>query len=456
MNPVQNQETAPSRINDPGLEVLLTAVFNAWRASGLEFLVLRNYEALPASTTNDVDVLVARRDLVKAEAILISTARRSGYLLHNRVEFATNSYFLHHPGSRRQIQIDLFFSLKWHTFELMTTSEVLAHRVDRGLFAVPDPVHEAVLDLLSRLIYSGVVKEKYRPIILAGFRSDPACATNILANCFGEALAHTIVEKALEQNWPAVEQLWRPLQRQLIIRRCAREPMRTAAGIAADLLRGVKRLVHPAGAIVVLLGPDGSGKSTVGELLSQNLANTFNPGKNLWVHWKPVVFFRSGRRRTTGPNTDPHGREPRGRLLSLLYLGFHWLEFVAGSHLGFLKPLFRNGMVLIDRYHYDFLVDQRRYRLQVPNWTVRLLFRAAKKPDLVLLLNAPAGVLQARKREVPAQESERQVRAYREVVTALKQGVVLDATQTPEAVATQATDAVLKYLRRRTVRRGWE
>ena len=69
---------------------------------------------------------------------------------------------------------------------------------------------------------------------------------------------------------------------------------------------------------------------------------------------------------------------------------------------------FRGGLVLIDRYYYDFLIDQRRYRLQVPQWLVRLGLAFLKKPDLVLLLDAPADVLQSRKQEVALTETRRQ------------------------------------------------
>ena len=39
---------------------LITAVFGAWQQAGINFLILRNYEGLPHSTTNDIDVLVQK------------------------------------------------------------------------------------------------------------------------------------------------------------------------------------------------------------------------------------------------------------------------------------------------------------------------------------------------------------------------------------------------------------
>ena len=143
----------------------------------------------------------------------------------------------------------------------------------------------------------------------------------------------------------------------------------------------------------------------------------------------------------------------RNPISSLCYFGFHWLEFLLGSHLRLRPITFRGGLVLIDRYYYDFFVDQRRYRLSVPLFIVRLGFFFLKKPDLVLLLDAPADVLRRRKQEVAPAETERQRIAYRELVRGLSNGRVLDATQAPEKVGSDINRVILDFMAQRTGKR---
>jgi thymidylate kinase len=243
-----------------------------------------------------------------------------------------------------------------------------------------------------------------------------------------------------------VADLVKPLRRALIFRALTRSPVRAATALVRDSARIFRRWFRPSGMVLVILGADGSGKSTVGAQLIERLRPSFSPGKGLQVHWKPVVFFRKRRQPSGKPNTDPHGQPPRGWLASLCYLAGHWLEYVLGSLLQFRPAMFRGGLVLIDRYYYDFLIDQRRYRLSVPNGIIRLLFRTLRQPDLVFLLDAPAEVLQARKREVSPAETERQVQAYRQLVATLPQGRTLDATAPPYRVTAELTRQLLDWL----------
>jgi len=128
--------------------------------------------------------------------------------------------------------------------------------------------------------------------------------------------------------------------------------------------------------------------------VTAELSITFSPQKVRQFHWKPP-FFSARRQAARSPTTDPHSRPARNPTFSLAYFGFHWLEFFLGSHLRLRMIAFRGGLVLIDRFYYDFFVDQRRYRLRVPVSIVRLGHFFLKKPDLVVLLEAAASGLPA-------------------------------------------------------------
>jgi thymidylate kinase len=431
---------------------LITAVFHAWQAAGINFLVLRNYENLPHFTTNDIDVLVARPQFKAAEKILIETAQAKGFRLHNRAEFATLAFYFSHIETNAQIHFDLFSALKWRGFEFISSEDFLAKKIPRDSFFILHPAHEAVTNLLASFIFNGQVKEKYRTGIVAGFRADPEIARTLLAKTYGQALAVQLVQFAAQENWSAIESRLNSVRRTLIFRQWTCQPLKTFLSLDADCDRLLKRVFYPPGLVVVLCGPDGCGKSTVAPKLIEMLRGTFSLQKNRQIHWKPRIFSKSREGRT--PVTNPHGKPARNILASLLYFKFHWLEFFFGWWLRILPVTFRGGLVLIDRFYYDFFVDQKRYRLRVPKFLVRLGYALLPKPNLVFLLDASPEILQQRKQEVPLEETTRQRAAYVQLVSGLKNGKVINANQSADKVASDIQKAVLDFMVERTAKRN--
>lgn len=431
---------------------MVTAVFRAWQQAGIPFLVLRNYERLPDFTTNDIDVLVAPEQLRDAERVARAAALETGFRLHNRAEFATLALYFSSRRSNAQVHFDLFTALKWRGFDFLSCRGFLEQRVARGGFAVPHPGHEAATNLLATMIYTGKVKEKYKRAIAEGFRGEPAVATEILSRTYGPRHARFLVEAAAAERWAEIEVRTSALRRALVMRQWTWQPGATLRSLLADVARLARRFARPPGLSVVLCGADGSGKSTVAEAIIEGLGTTFAPPKGRHFHWKPPLF--SARRQAErGPVSNPHGRPARNPIVSLLYFGFHWLEFVLGSHLRIRPVAFRGGLVLLDRYYYDFLVDQRRYRLRVPRGLIRLGGWWVRQPDLVLLLDAPTEILQARKHEVPPDETERQRQAYLAMVRGLKNGAVIDAAPSAGRVAEASIRAILDFMAQRQTRR---
>jgi thymidylate kinase len=447
-------DPTPANAVDGGRDLtgFISAVFAAWHRAGVSFLVLRNYENLPRSVSNGVDILVNPQQLSLAESVLLKAAPCAGYQPHNRAEFSPVSLFFFHRESLQQIQVDLFAKLQWRGFTLFSVEEILARRTARDSFSIPHPAHEAAINLVTRLIYKGYVQDKYRPGIAAAFRAHSGTAERLLADTFGRRLARLLVHLAAAERWADIERKVTALRVQLVVRQLVWHPCKTLQAITTDMVRLTRRFLSSPGITVAFIGPDGCGKTTVVSRVVEKLRPTFNPANGLQTHWKPDIFMRK-RRQRRGIVTNPHGEAPRPCYLSLLFLAWHCFEFLVGALVQKYPVRFRNGMVTIDRFYYDFFADQRRYRLNVPQLAIRVGCALLPKPDLVFLLDAPPEALRGRKQEVPAEETVRQCAAYRKVVARLPNGVVIDATQPVEKEAVDIQKAVLEYLARRIARR---
>ena len=429
------------------MKLFLSALFDAWNAADIRYLILRNYYELPEYTENDVDVLLDPSQRSQARAIMRCTAEGYGWEIHNIGEFSCHAFYLYHLETLEQIHIDLMCGVKWHSFFFASHADMLRARRPLKNFYTPDPVHEAAVNLLTRLLYSGYVKEKYRDGIQqrAERAGDQFKAT--LAPWTGQRLARKIVKAAGQGEWGVIESQASGVRKHTGFANL-KKPFRLAALLMADVARWVRRWISPPGISIVFMGPDGCGKTSVADQLKQELQGTFAPEHGIHCHWKPVRQMSGN-----APTENPHGLAPRSRLLSLLYFGYHYLPFLWGWW-RYIKPvLFRNGLAVIDRYYYDFFVDQRRYRLNLPEWIIKVGFVFIKNPNLVFCLDADPGILQARKQEVSFEECKRQRETYRALASRLSTGHVIDASQELDAVVRDVQKIILVYMNERANRR---
>jgi thymidylate kinase len=189
---------------------------------------------------------------------------------------------------------------------------------------------------------------------------------------------------------------------------------------------------------IAFFGPDGAGKSAVIAELVGKLEARFSGAEKF--HFRPR-FRRHGVDHP--PVTAPHAQMPRSTVASLGKL-IYWLVDCWFGYLMTIRPALANSqLVIFDRYLPDMLVDPLRYRLPAScRWFARMLLPLLPRPDLCILLDASAEVVQQRKQEVSLAESQRQRAAYLDMFEVLPNTLLVDAALSVEEVAQQIANAI--------------
>jgi len=142
---------------------------------------------------------------------------------------------------------------------------------------------------------------------------------------------------------------------------------------------------------------------------------------------------------------------------SVLLLGYFWLDFLLGSWLGRLGQG-QTALIVGERGWWDLAVDPRRYRLRVPSALVQALGRLLPRADLVLVLEASAETIVARKSELPPAELTRQVQSWRDALPTNVRRAYIDASLSAREVVQAVREEVVGLMDERATSRlgsGW-
>jgi hypothetical protein len=340
--------------------------FLALRDRGIAHCILHNYEFFPRprSGTSDMDVLVdeSRWSDVLSELrrvvaerglrVLLSYPNTSGNLLQVFV-----------AGSEGPaLHLDLLTGLVWRQCDLIDARLLLANvRVDPHP-PRPRPGHEAAFSLLAYLFHRGVVKPEYRSHIARLVASDRSAFVDFIAAVWSPAQGEELAEQVVSERWEAVVD-WRKRAAASLRRRSwLLQPVPTLARALVRLRNVVRRVLHPPGLWIALIGSPECGKTTLHAALSTALASIFAPEKSDLAPWP------------AGP----------------------WR-----TRLRILLRLWRNGLVVSDRESWR--------GAHAPLWRSSLAEKLLAQPDLVFYLDPCAEAEPTREARVARKGSRARV-----------------------------------------------
>ncbi len=319
---------------------------------------------------------------------------------------------------------------------------------DAEQFATPISPPEFGCYLIEKIAKS-CLRPIHERVLSDAFSKDPDGCTAEIQRFWSPASASLIASAAKSGNWEVLRRAQSDLRRELRRGAFFRRPMWTIGYRLSKVVRRIVEFIRPSSGLhVVMLGPDGVGKSTVVEVLQRDLAPAFCGIE--YGTFAPALLPHK-------PNPDgggqPHGKPPRSLPASIIKAIWWIIYYSVGYHFTIRPVVARGGLALNHRYCVDAIVDSRRYRYKGPRWLLTLAWRLARKPDLVFLLDAPPEVVQARKKEVAFEETVRQRDAYRKLVEAMPNGHIIDSTQPVADVVADVERVIFQFMADRTARR---
>jgi thymidylate kinase len=417
--------------------------------SGIEYVILHGYLDYPDRIESDVDFQVSRADFERLPTLFASKNCIPGATLVQVLRHETGCcyyVFSRQIGSRVvYLHADAAADYRLNARLWLRSDIVVASRRKSPVgFWTPAPAVEFEYYFVKRIVDKALIEEDHARQLARNLADDRmgcmAVLNRFLPTELTESAEHAIRTGDIGWFSRKCDRL-----RRCLIRSTPQESVGERMFSWIDEGRRVAcRVFRPTGLVVAVLGADGSGKTTVIEHLTRELAPAFRRVRRF--HFRPWFGKQGG-----AVVSDPHGQPPRSWIGSFtkttLYLIDYWLGW-----LRLVMPAkVRSTLVVFDRYYHDMLVDAKRYRLPPHFRPIRWLAFLVPQPDMWLVLDASAATLIERKAELDYDTASELAESYRELAMRLPHASLISTDKELELTLSDAVRAVRFVLEQRVL-----
>lgn len=425
----------------------LGGFFDRLNSESLKYAVLRNYQSLPGSTDgSDLDIFINKCDEHEFLKILLQESERCNGGIISVIDSKTCPRYcvMGFDQTFWGLMIDLHLENIIYRGHIIISKEIIWKNVNQinNIFALNRRT-DALIGLFKELLNNGNCREKYYTDFI----------NNSMDHKFLKEVFSDIRKNDISEFLSVFPEMGYCRESIKFLMTFLDNEFPKPFFSSIKKLSKIKRLTRKPGYAIVFLGTDGSGKSTLIENIKPLLEEAFH-NSVYYEHLRPNYFRNlsglSGKIQAVGPVKNPHEKDSSGFAGSLARLGYYLLDYTLGYYLKiFPKKAFKSCVWIFDRYYYDYYIDQRRSRINLPYWIVRLGQAFIPEPDLIFCLGADPGIIHSRKPELPLPEIERQMKALKKFALNHKRAVWINTGETVEKSCESALGEIQNVMFRR-------
>ena len=427
----------------PAVRDFYSSLFRLLDQLELRYCVLHSPQPQTVDSPSVVELTVHSEDR-KRLASLIQGLRDEGFLPLQRISVAAGD-FRYDFATATDSSARFFGVVVREIFpagNLIAWNDALfCRRINRnGVWALSEA--DEFCYLLSRISLEGALaaSEETRLnelVRILGLSGVGKMATRLLGN----DSQHAIMTACADGQWNRALQ---PYRSDLLRLKFWRAPIDCIQYRLSQFRSTLRRWLYPCGVLIVILGPDGAGKSTTTQKTADFFGPLFSGYRN--IMWRPQVLMPSPKIEV--PSFDPpHTKPAHGALRSVIKLFAVAADYCAAYPTLMWSLLSRRTLITIDRDVHDILVDQVRYRYGGPLWLMKIAVALAPSPEaMYLILDAEDDIILNRKNEVAPEELSRQRRAYADLAAKLPNASVIRTDISVEASISQIAKSLFTYM----------
>lgn len=433
------------------------SLITAFKKNQIRYFILRNYEELPLKNTGkDVDIVIEPNNYHKAKDALLSVMQKHKIQFYQITQFdRMRCWYIMDYKQRFGIHIDIIENEVYKGFEYYSFDYLYNNTMEyRGMVVLNKPIDTMML-LVQNLVAYKSLKEKYRKTIKDNYGKYKAPIDAAIIHFWGKKVGLKLINYLNQHDFESIVSYSSVLERTALKRIFIRKPLRTIKNGLRFLLDKFNRIIicpREFWRFIAVEAPDGTGKTTFINNLVIELRKYYVSDEQRFCihHFRPSILPNLGAAgemvkvmKQDKDFTNPHRAKPANKISSFLRMTYYWIDYVIGIPLLLRKEVQYEKYTIFDRYIYDFLIDPKRSRINLPRW-IRLLFtRFVIQPQIVFVLLADAEVIYKRKQELTKEEISRQLVEFKKLKSMGKRVVFIDANQDINTMVNQATEIIM-------------
>ena len=391
---------------------------------------MRNYEGLPEKNeSKDVDIIINPNKYRSAAELFIKVLKENNVPNYYVVQFERAHCWIGLDlSSDFYIHVDLIAGYLNKGFEIFDFHELYKNTIEYHGYTVLSPSYDIVMLLLYKVIGCRELKKKYRDKISERFLQNRLHILKILEKVFDKNMADIICAHLDQSDFEWIIQNARCLSKHSKVNAFKKRPIYTTRNVIS-FFKAVK------------------------------LAECFvtDISKVHIYHFRPTLIpnlgelgERAGIMEQDKEFTKPHRGKKTNTVSSLIRIIYYTVDYILGGFVNIRKDVQFDKFTVFDRYAYDFLVDPKRSKINLPFQIRRFFCRIVPQPQITFVLNADPTVVFSRKQELTLNEIKRQMIEFNKLKDIAKGYVKLDANKTPEEITDQALSVIIDYYTNKT------
>ena len=374
----------------------------------IKIVVQRSYEKLPEIDGGDLDIEIKNEDYSRFTDLFNIFCKNENivtYKFINRPHVKSYKLVQKNKNGFLKFSLDVHTTgASWYGMVYLENSSIITSSTSYKNFFIPHPLHEQIIKLFVNLLIGSSVPVKYLDEISAGFKLHKQLFIDFFEKNFKGMDVEVFYEHVTNKNEIGLKRLIHPLKKTLCINHLKNHFWTTIVNILRVVLAEIRFYLQKEGVFIVMLGPDGVGKTTIAQKLLTNFRGVFKKG--LYFHWIPPIFstFHIKLNNYTRMNIPKINVNRIVYLISYVRLLKNftsaWLVYL----LRILPEKYRDRIIIGDRFYFTYYFDPLIVKFYPPVKIINKVLKYFPKPNIILILEAEADTIKNRKNELVNEE----------------------------------------------------